>query len=92
MAEAKKWVAGAIKHPGAFSRKAKEAGMSTSEYARKEEHAPGTLGKQARLAETLEGMHHKHEAEHKEMNDRHAREQHDIHSRHSDEVKRGAVE
>lgn len=45
-----------IKHPGAFSAKAARAGMSTSAYAKKEEHAPGTLGKQARLAETFAGM------------------------------------
>lgn len=39
-----------IKRPGAFKRKAKKAGMSTAAYARKERHAPGRTGKQARLA------------------------------------------
>lgn len=29
------WIAGAIKHPGAFSAKAKEAGMSTMAFAKK---------------------------------------------------------
>lgn len=38
---------------GKFSAKAKKAGMSTSAYAKEKEHAPGTLGKEARLAETL---------------------------------------
>jgi hypothetical protein len=44
---------------GQFRAKAKAAGMSTRAYARKEEHAPGKTGQQARLAETLMGMHHK---------------------------------
>jgi hypothetical protein len=38
------------KNKGKFSRKAKRAGMSTAEYARKESGAPGKLGKEARLA------------------------------------------
>jgi len=49
----KHWIAKAIKRPGAFSAKAKRAGMSTSAYARKEDKAPGRLGREARLAETL---------------------------------------
>jgi hypothetical protein len=53
---AEKWIAGAIKHPGAFSAKAKKAGKSTSEYAQEKEEAKGTLGKQARLAQTLSRM------------------------------------
>lgn len=51
-----KWIKGAIEHPGAFSAKAKAAGKSTAEFAREKENAPGKLGKQARLAETLMGM------------------------------------
>jgi len=47
------WIKGAIKHPGAFSAKAKRAGMSTSAYAQKEKHAGGTLGREANLAQTL---------------------------------------
>lgn len=58
MAE-KHWIAGAIKHPGAFKAKAEKAGMSTAAYAEKKANAPGTLGKQARLAKTLMGMHKK---------------------------------
>ena len=35
MAEGGKWIQEAVsKHPGAFSKKAKEAGMSTAEYAK----------------------------------------------------------
>ena len=53
------WIAGAIKHPGAFSASAKRAGMSTQAYARKEAHAPGKLGNRARLALELASFHHK---------------------------------
>ena len=35
---------------GSFSRAAKRAGYSTQEYARKEEHAKGKLGRRARMA------------------------------------------
>lgn len=38
---------------GQFRAKAKGAHMSTAAYARKEAHAPGRLGRQARLASTL---------------------------------------
>ena len=55
----KQWIKGAIKNPGAFSAKAKKAGKSTAEYAEEKSSAPGTLGKQARLAETLAGMRKK---------------------------------
>ena len=50
---AEKWIAGAIRRPGAFSAKAAKAGKSTQAYARAKAHAPGRLGKQARLAMTL---------------------------------------
>ena len=49
----KKWIAGAIKRPGALTRKAKAAGMTVQAYARAKRKAPGRLGKQARLAITL---------------------------------------
>lgn len=55
----KKWIKGAIEHPGVFSAKAKAAGKSTAEYASEEEHAPGKTGKQARLAMTLMHMRRK---------------------------------
>lgn len=47
------WIAGAIKHPGAFKAKAKRAGMSTQALAKKKKGAGGKLGKQANLALTL---------------------------------------
>lgn len=55
----KRWIQKAIpkSHEGKFSEKAKEAGMSTRTYADKEASAPGTLGREARLAKTLMGMH-----------------------------------
>lgn len=49
----RKWIAGAISRPGAFTRKAKAAGMGVQAYARKMRKAPGRLGKQARLVLTL---------------------------------------
>lgn len=45
-----------IKHPGAFSAKAKHAHMSTQAYAEKEKNAGGTLGRQANLALTFRKM------------------------------------
>lgn len=43
-------------HKGLFTAKAKRAGMSVSEYAAKKADAPGTLGKEARLAQTFEKL------------------------------------
>ena len=57
VAEKKKWIKGAIRHPGALKRAAKRAGESTREYAEAHKHDSGTTGKRARLAETLMGMH-----------------------------------
>jgi hypothetical protein len=45
------------KHKGLFKKKAEDAGESTAEYAKNEYDAPGALGKEARLASTLMGMH-----------------------------------
>lgn len=53
---AKNWIAGAVKRPGAFSAKAKAAGMSTRQFAEKHKNDSGRLGAQARLALTLMGM------------------------------------
>lgn len=51
---AKNWIAKAVGgNEGKFSAKAKKAGMSTQRYAAKKANAPGTLGKEARLAQTL---------------------------------------
>lgn len=58
MAEKRKWIKGAIKHPGAFKAKAEAAGKTTREFAAEHADSPGKIGQQARLAETLMGMHH----------------------------------
>ena len=54
------WIKGAIKRPGAFRKKAEEAGMSTRAFAEKvtanKEDYSARTGKQAELAETLMGM------------------------------------
>ncbi len=54
------WIKDAIspKHKVQFAAKAKAAGKTTREYASEKSGASGTLGKQARLAQTLMGMHH----------------------------------
>jgi hypothetical protein len=54
---AEKWIQGAIRRPGAFTAKAKKAGMSVSEYANKV-GKPGSKAstqtkRQAALAKTL---------------------------------------
>ncbi len=52
-----KWIKGAIGgNKGKFSAKATKAGESTAEYASEKASAPGTLGKEARLAKNLMGM------------------------------------
>lgn len=53
------WIKGAIKHPGAFTKKAKAAGKSVAAYAKEKAGAPGALGKQARLAQTLSKLRKK---------------------------------
>ncbi len=59
----KKWIKGAIKHPGAFTKKADEAGMSTEAYAnavlKKGSKASSTTKRQASLAKTLGKMRRK---------------------------------
>lgn len=50
---AKNFIQKAIKRPGAFTRKAKAAGKSVSEYAEEKKHAKGVLGQEARFAKTL---------------------------------------
>lgn len=54
---AKNWIKGAISHPGAFTKKAKAAGMTPLEYASKvtkpNSKASSTTKRQANLAKTL---------------------------------------
>ena len=58
----KKWIAKATAGAhGQFAAKAKAAGKTTREFASEKSGASGTLGKQARLAQTLMGMHHQKE-------------------------------
>ena len=58
---AKDWIKGAIKRPGAFTKKAKDAGMSVSKYAnkvlKKGSKADTRTKKQASLAKTLRSFH-----------------------------------
>lgn len=56
---AKNWIAGAIKHPGALH---KQMGVPSGEKIpagklAKAAKAGGTLGRRARLAQTLKSMH-----------------------------------
>jgi hypothetical protein len=59
---AEKWIQGAIKHPGAFTKKAKAHGMSVGQYASKVTKPGSTAStqtkRQANLAKTLRGFHH----------------------------------
>lgn len=52
----KKWMQRAVKpsHKGKFTAKAEAAGKSVAEFAAEKKDAPGTLGKEARLARTFE--------------------------------------
>ena len=55
------WIQGAIKRPGAFTKKAKDAGMSVSKYAnkvlKKGSDASTRTKRQASLAKTLRSFH-----------------------------------
>ena len=54
---AKKWIANAIKKPGAMTAAAKREGVSNSKYEQEHKHDSGKAGKRARLALTLKKMH-----------------------------------
>ena len=58
---AKDWIKGAIKRPGAFTKKAKAAGMSVPKYAnkvlKKGSKADTRTKRQASLAKTLRSFH-----------------------------------
>jgi hypothetical protein len=54
--KARRWIQSAIKRPGALTEKARRAGMSPMEYARRHASDPGRTGKQARLALTLQKL------------------------------------
>lgn len=62
MAEKKKWIQGAIKHPGALHKSlhVKEGKKIPESKLEKAEHSKNpTLRKRAQLAETLKKMHKK---------------------------------
>jgi hypothetical protein len=59
MAGTKKWIAGAIKKPGALTRQAKAAGKTPIAFARSKKSAPGKTGQRARLALTLSKLNRK---------------------------------
>ena len=56
------WIAGAIKHPGAFTAQAKKRGMTVAQFANVVTANPDkydeTTVKRANLAKTLRGMNH----------------------------------
>lgn len=56
-----KWIQGAIKHPGALRKElgvSKTTGKIPAKKLASAAKKGGTLGKRARLAETLRSMHH----------------------------------
>lgn len=59
--EPKKWIAGAIKHPGALRKelKVKKGEKIPAKKLAAAAKKPGILGKRARLAKTLKKMHQK---------------------------------
>lgn len=66
MAEDKKWIQGAIKHPGAFTKKAEAAGKTVKEYAADVSANPDKYDektvRQANLAKTLSKLRKKKES------------------------------
>lgn len=55
----KKWISGAIKHPGALTKSAKREGVSNSKFIQEHLHDSGKAGQRARLAKTLKSMREK---------------------------------
>lgn len=53
----KKFIRGAIKHPGALTKSAKATGESPMEFAREHKHNSGVTGSRARAAIILQGFH-----------------------------------
>ena len=51
------FIGGAIKRPGALTRKAKSAGESPMQFAREHAHSKGLTGQQSRFALELRGFH-----------------------------------
>lgn len=56
----KNWIKDAVgENKGVFSKKAAKAGKTTSQFAKEKASAPGKLGKEARLAQTLSKLRKK---------------------------------
>mgnify|MGYP001416480469 CR=1 FL=1 len=55
----KKWIAGAIEHPGALTKKANAAGKTVAEFESSYKGSNTKTKKQIALAETLKSFHHK---------------------------------
>jgi hypothetical protein len=55
--KAKEFIQKAVKHPGAATKAAKNAGESLGAWIMGHEHDSGVTGKRARLAKTLRAMH-----------------------------------
>jgi hypothetical protein len=51
-----KWIAGAIKHPGALTKKAKAAGQTVAQFCSSTSGKDTTTKRQCNLASTLRGM------------------------------------
>ncbi len=56
----KKWIQGAVKHPGAMTASAKREGVSNSEYEQEHKHDSGKAGQRARLALVFKGLKNAH--------------------------------
>jgi hypothetical protein len=61
----KKWIAGAVKKPGAFTAMAKRAGKSVGELAREKAHAPGLAGQRARFALNMKKIARRRSRQHR---------------------------
>lgn len=54
-----KWIEHSGMNKGALTKKANSAGMGVQSFAKKNDSAPGKLGKESRLAETLSSLRRK---------------------------------
>lgn len=52
----KKWIQGAVKHPGAMTAAAKREGVSNSQYIQEHKHEGGKAGQRARFAAVMKGL------------------------------------
>ena len=57
--EKKKWIQGAVKHPGALTKAAKHEHVSNSKYEQEHKHDSGKSGQRARFALIMAHLHKK---------------------------------